>query len=199
MNSKVDLLSRGPHSPASPRFGDAASLWPSFVPPWSPVGLLRRLLVLNGSPGGIAGGFALGLMLSLVPIPVLGMVVALALAPVLRLNPPATYLGTAVVNPLTGPLFYFAELWLGHWALGRPLPSWATLRELDAAGWWALLQQSVLPFAVGAAMLCTLAAAASLPLLWWWLARHRRVIPTDPQEESRDGQTRCPPGPEESR
>ena len=42
---------------------------------------LRGLLELNGTPRGIAGGFALGVGLSLIPVPFLGMVlVALSTA-----------------------------------------------------------------------------------------------------------------------
>lgn len=110
---------------------------------------------LNGSPHGIAGGFALGVALSLFPIPFAGMLLALALAPVLRLNPPATYLGTAVVNPLTGAVFYFGELWVGLALLGQPAPSWAAVRGLDAHGWWTLATTMLTPFGLGATLFIT--------------------------------------------
>ena len=114
-------------------------------------GWVRGLLALNGSPRGIAGGFALGVGLSLIPVPFLGMVLALAAAPLLRANVPATYLGTAVINPFTGALFYFGELWLGTWLLGLPLPRWSELTQLDASGWWALFKEMLAPFLLGAA------------------------------------------------
>ena len=111
----------------------------------------RGLLILHGTPRGIAGGLALGVGLSLIPVPFLGMVLALAAAPMLRANVAATYLGTAVINPFTGVFFYFGELWLGMLLLGHPLPSWATLSLLDAAGWWALFKALLGPFLLGAA------------------------------------------------
>jgi hypothetical protein len=80
--------------------------------------LLRRLLTLNGTPQGVAGGFALGLFLSVIPTFGLGMVAALALAPLLKLNLPATYAGTLVVNPFTGVFFYAADYFVGAWILG---------------------------------------------------------------------------------
>ena len=92
-------------------------------------GWVRGLLALNGTARGIAGGFALGVGLSLIPVPFLGMVLALAAAPLLRANVPATYLGTAVINPVTGALFYFGELWLGCWLYGLPLPVSSSLRS----------------------------------------------------------------------
>ncbi|MEZ4453866.1 MAG: DUF2062 domain-containing protein [Nannocystaceae bacterium] len=120
---------------------------------------LVSLLSLHGSPRGIGGGFALGLGLSLVPIPFAGMVVALALVPIARVNPAATYLGTAVVNPVTGPFLYFFELWLGMRLLGRAAPEWAALRELDGAGWLDLFWGLLGPFALGAAVTAPVAAA----------------------------------------
>lgn len=147
---------------------------------------LHTLLTLNGSPRGVAGGFALGLSLSLVPVPFAGMFLALATAPLLRCNLPATYAGTAVVNPLTGPFLYFAELWLGLWVMGRALPSWSRMEQLDAAGWWGELEHAVLPFVVGAGMLCAAAVAISFPLLWWmvarWQARHPHAPDVAPGE-----------------
>jgi uncharacterized protein len=132
---------------------------------------VRTLLTLNGSPRGVAGGFALGLSLSLIPVPFAGMLLALASAPLLRCNLPATYAGTAVVNPFTGPFIYFAELWLGLFVMGRELPSWARMQELDAAGWWDALVDAAVPFVLGASLFCAAALAVSFPLLWWMVAR----------------------------
>jgi len=133
------------------------------------------LLGLHGSPAGIAGGFTLGLALSLVPIPFAGMLVALALAPLLRLNLPATYLGTAVTNPVTGPFIYFAELWLGATVLGLPFPTFASLRALDTAGWWALFVELLGPAALGTMILVAASVLIVFPLLYTlsrrWQAR----------------------------
>lgn len=139
---------------------------------------LRSLLTLGGSPRGIAGGFTLGLVLSLVPIPFAGMLIALALAPLLRLNLPATYVGTAIVNPLSGAFIYGAELWVGMWLLGEPLPSWAALRALDAGGWFRLLRDLAGPFALGAALLAVVAMLVAYPLIYLVVARWRNVART---------------------
>jgi uncharacterized protein (DUF2062 family) len=137
---------------------------------------VRGLLALNGTPRGIAGGFALGVGLSLIPVPFLGMVLALAAAPLLRANVPATYLGTAVINPVTGTLFYFGELWLGCWLCGLPLPRWAELVVLDGAGWWALFKALLGPFLLGAAVAIPTLAGLSYVLVAmlvrWWQGRH---------------------------
>lgn len=135
---------------------------------------LGSLLALNGSPRGIAGGFALGVALSLIPIPFLGMVLALAIAPLVRANIPATYLGTAVINPVTGAFFYFAELYAGLWLLGRPLPSWAELSALDAAGWWDMFTRLLGPFALGAAAAIPTFAGLSYVVVLAGVKRWRR-------------------------
>lgn len=147
---------------------------------------LQALVALNGSPRGIAGGFTLGMGLSLVPIPFLGMFTALALAPILRCNLPATYLGTAVVNPVTGTAFYFAELWLGTRILGIPTPSWADLQELDTRGWTELLLELLGPFATGAMTLVGASLVTVFPLIYlltrrWQAARPHAGPPHDPE------------------
>lgn len=128
---------------------------------------------MDGTPRGIAGGFALGVSLSLVPIPFAGMVLALAAAPLLRCNVPATYVGTAVVNPLTGAFFYAAELWIGMRLLGLAPPRFAELRALDASGWWTLFKDMLLPFGLGAATLVIATIVIVLPLVYLLVARWR--------------------------
>lgn len=123
------------------------------------------LLQLNGSPHGIALGFTLGLALSLIPVPFLGMVVALALAPLLRANLPATYAGSAVVNPLTGPAIYFAELWVGAMLLRVDAPSWAEARAFESDQWFALFREVLPAFALGGLVVAASAALIVYPSL----------------------------------
>lgn len=129
--------------------------------------VLSRLASLHGTPRGIAGGITLGFSLSLIPIPFAGMALALALAPPLRLNLPATYLGTAIVNPVTGSAFYFAELWLGMRLMGSETPSWTELRSLDAQAWLSLLGDLAAPFFLGAGLMATGCAVVVFPICWW--------------------------------
>ena len=141
---------------------------------------VRGLLTLNGSPRGIAGGFALGVGLSLIPVPFLGMVLALAAAPLVRANVPATYLGTVVVNPLTGVFFYFGELWFGCLLLGRPLPDWATLVTLDAGGWWSLFKALLGPFLLGAAVAIPVVSGLFYGLVFGLVHAWQRRAAKDP-------------------
>jgi uncharacterized protein (DUF2062 family) len=123
------------------------------------------LLQLNGSPHGIALGFTLGVGLSLIPVPFLGMVVALALAPLIGANLPATYAGSAVVNPVTGPAIYFAELWVGAMILRVPTPSWAEARGFESDQWLALFGDLLPAFALGGLVVATGTALLVYPSL----------------------------------
>ena len=131
-----------------------------------------RLLRLNASPHGIALGFSLGLALSLFPIPFLGMIVALALAPLCGASLPAVYAGTAVVNPLTGAAFYFGELWLGSRLTGDTLPSWVEAREYDWRMWWSLCIAMLPAFLLGAITSMCCASLLCYPTLRWLAGRY---------------------------
>ncbi|MEZ4324445.1 MAG: DUF2062 domain-containing protein [Polyangiales bacterium] len=135
---------------------------------------VSRLLRLNGTPHGIALGFTLGLGLSLLPVPFAGMLLALALAPMLDANPVATYLGTAVVNPVTIAVFYFTELWIGASLLGLHAPGWEEARAFDAAQWWSVLKELLPAFALGGPLLGLAVSAVSYPLLRWLVQRYQR-------------------------
>jgi uncharacterized protein (DUF2062 family) len=131
-----------------------------------------RLLRLNASPHGIALGFTLGLALSLFPVPFLGMVVALALAPAVGASLPAVYAGTAVVNPLTGAAFYFGELWLGSSLTGDELPSWAEASGYDWREWWSLSITMLPAFLLGALTLMLGATLLCYPTLRWLAGKY---------------------------
>jgi uncharacterized protein (DUF2062 family) len=151
---------------------------------------LNQLLALNGSARGIATGFAVGFGLSLLPIPFLGMFTALALIPSLRLSPVATYLGTAIINPVTGPFFYFVDLWLGMRLWGLQAPSWEELRVLDGAGWWRLFSELVGPFLTGGTVLMPIGGGLSFVVVYYavlrWRARSGSVSPAHARKSGRE-------------
>ncbi len=140
---------------------------------------IAKLLRLNGTPHGIALGFTLGLVCSLIPIPFLGMGIALLLSPVLGGNVPATYFGTAVVNPLTGPAIYFGELWVGGSLLGLELPSWSEARSFAPSHWWQLFVELLPAFGLGTLAVMLGSAMLSYPLLRRTVARIQRTLHAD--------------------
>lgn len=123
-----------------------------------------ELLHQTSSPHQMALGFTLGLALSFIPVPLVGMLGSLALASWWRANLLSTYLGTALLNPVTGPFFFFAELWVGVQLVGGEMPSWASLAAYGAWEWWALVQEMIAPFLVGAASFVVGGAVLGYPL-----------------------------------
>jgi uncharacterized protein (DUF2062 family) len=132
-----------------------------------------RLLRLNATPHGVALGFTLGLALSLFPIPFLGMIVAMAMAPVVGASLPAVYAGSAVVNPLTGAAIYFAELWLGGVLTGTELPAWKEVRSYDWQQWLQLFAELLPAFVLGALAAMVLSSAVAYPTIRWLVAAYR--------------------------
>ncbi|MFO7562205.1 MAG: DUF2062 domain-containing protein [Enhygromyxa sp.] len=140
-----------------------------------------RLLRLNATPHGVALGFSLGLALSLFPVPFLGMIVALAVAPLIGASLPAVYAGTAVVNPLTGPAIYFGELWLGGRLTGSPLPRWSEVRYYEWREWLRLVRELLPAFLLGALTMMVVSTALTYPLIRSAVAAYRRRHPLDPE------------------
>jgi uncharacterized protein (DUF2062 family) len=78
-----------------------------------------RLLRLSASPHSVATGVAVGTSVAWTPFFGLHLIIAMAIAFVLRANLVAAALGTALANPLTFP-FIWASTWeLGHTILGH--------------------------------------------------------------------------------
>jgi uncharacterized protein (DUF2062 family) len=138
---------------------------------------LLRLLRLNATPHGVALGFTLGLGLSLFPIPFLGMLLAMAIAPLVGASLPAVYAGSAVVNPLTGAGIYFAELWLGGRMTGAELPAWADAREYGWREWLQLFRELLPAFMLGAVTTMVLSSLVAYPCIRWLVAAYRRRHP----------------------
>jgi uncharacterized protein (DUF2062 family) len=136
-----------------------------------------RLLRLNATPHGVALGFTLGLALSLFPIPFLGMIVAMAVAPLVGASLPAVYAGSAVVNPLTGAAIYFAELWLGGVLTGAELPAWEEVRDLGWREWLRLFADLLPAFVLGALAAMVMGSAITYPTIYWLVAAYRRRHP----------------------
>ncbi|MEK6794830.1 MAG: DUF2062 domain-containing protein [Spirochaetota bacterium] len=89
--------------------------------------VLVILLKRTRTPHRLALGFAIGLFFSILPLPIIGMFIALGLALLFRLNLVSTYAGTLVVNFATGLFFYLLDYKAGTILFGtkfiKPMPS----------------------------------------------------------------------------
>jgi hypothetical protein len=73
---------------------------------------------LEGDPGNLALGIALGVFAGVMPVIPFQTILALTLALVFRASKVAAALGTWVSNPLTWTFLYYSSYKLGAWFLG---------------------------------------------------------------------------------
>lgn len=82
---------------------------------------ILQKLAEHKSPHEVALGAGIGLFFSIIPLPFIGMLIALLIAWKRRLNLVATYLGTAIVNPFTVYFFYYLNYKVGAFFLGESI------------------------------------------------------------------------------
>ena len=80
--------------------------------------LWRRMMRLHATPHEIALGCAAGVFAAFTPFLGFQMLLAGAIAFVLRVNVPAALLGTFAGNPLSWPAIWAASYVAGAWTLG---------------------------------------------------------------------------------
>jgi len=83
---------------------------------------VHRFKTLQGDPHYIAVGMAIGVFISLTPTIPFHMILAVALAFVLRGSKPAAVIGVWLCNPVTLPFFYIASYKVGMLMLGESIP-----------------------------------------------------------------------------
>jgi hypothetical protein len=82
-----------------------------------------------------------------------------------------------LVNPITGPFWYFGELWVGAVLTSHPIPSWPELAQLDGWGWWDLFVGLLGPFGLGAATTMAIAFPVAYATVYAVLSRWRKTPP----------------------
>ena len=125
----------------------------------------------------VAGAFAVGLFMAFVPLP-FQMLLAAAVAVLVRVNLPLSVALVWVTNPLTMPPMFFAAYKLGAWLMGERVqhvqfePSVAWLMGEVGATWQPFLLGCFVAGAVSA-----LIGYVTIRLLWRWhivRAHHQR-------------------------
>ena len=118
---------------------------------------VKRMLRLKASPHKIAVGCAAGVFASITPLVGIQMVMAGALALVLRGSITAAMLGTLFGNPLSWPLIWGATYALGHAMIGSPGPAEAAVLKSGADHIWPVLY----PMLIGSIPIGLASAAVS--------------------------------------
>jgi len=93
--------------------------------------VLRWLIKARSSPRNIAGGFAVGVFIAFTPTIGLQIVLAILLASVLKLNQPAAIFGACITNPITFPIIFTFNYWLGNFFWKGPSVSTVSNHLID--------------------------------------------------------------------
>ena len=109
--------------------------------------VFRWFFRLRGSPQAIAGGFSLGLFIAFTPTIGVQIVLAFFLATALNVNRPAAVLTVWITNPLTIPVIFSFNYWLGSLILEGPSVAFVSRRLFELASQltkidlWAITDQ----------------------------------------------------------
>lgn len=118
-----------------------------------------RIVRMNGSPGQVAGGFAIGVFLGIAPSFGFGAVLAAALSSLFRANMMAALLGSVTGIPFVAPFIWLASSWLGGLILGV---DWQALYEkVRTAGVLKAGPEALYAFALGNLILTVVGTALS--------------------------------------
>ena len=144
--------------------------------------VFRWFIRLRGSPQAIAGGFSLGLFIAFTPTIGLQIVLAFFLATALNVNRPAAVLAVWITNPLTIPVIFSFNYWLGSLIWDGPSVPVVSRRLYDMASqlttldFWAITDQLsavaelgmdiIVPLILGSMIAGTLSAILSYIILF---------------------------------
>ena len=93
-------------------------VWPRVSWRRSTLYYVKRILRLSATPYAIAAGCSIGTFVSFTPYIGFHIAISVALTWLVRGNPIAAVIGTAIGNPLTFPLIWASTYELGHAILG---------------------------------------------------------------------------------
>jgi uncharacterized protein (DUF2062 family) len=127
---------------------------------------------LQGDPRKLAWGMALGVFIGITPTVPFHTIMALTLAPLLRISPVTTYLGIWVMNPLTmGPLYYAAYK-VGKLLLAQRSPVIPAVFDFQTR--LEILWKNGLALQLGGLIIAIPAAILSYFLTLWVVQRYRQ-------------------------
>lgn len=132
-----------------------------------------RFRRLQGDPKKLAWGMALGVFIGVTPTIPFHTILALTLAPILRVSVVTAYLGIWVSNPLTWVPQYLLAYEVGCWLLfgGEPLHIPA---QADLTAFLHLIWQGGLALQVGGLVIAVPPAVMSYFLTLWAIKRYRQ-------------------------
>jgi hypothetical protein len=127
---------------------------------------------LQGDPRKLAWGMALGVFIGITPTVPFHTIMALTLAPLLRVSVVTAYLGIWVMNPLTMGPMYYAAYKVGRLLLAQHRPDIPTVLDFQAR--LHILWHNGLALQLGGVIIALPPALVSYFLTLWVVKRYRR-------------------------
>ncbi len=127
---------------------------------------------LQGDPRKLAWGMALGVFIGITPTVPFHTIMALTLAPLLRISVVTTYLGIWVMNPLTMAPLYWAAYKVGKLLLAQHRPD--IPMALDFQARLQILWHNGLALQLGGVIIALPPAIISYFLTLWVVQRYRQ-------------------------
>jgi uncharacterized protein (DUF2062 family) len=127
-----------------------------------------QMKALQGEPGYIAMGMAIGVFIGMTPTIPFHTVIAIALAIILKGSKAAAAIGVWISNPVTIPFLYYSAFKTGTLLLNKPVPfniKFESIHELLSLG-----------FDVTAAMVAGGALLGILPAVFTYVITYRFFV-----------------------
>ncbi|HPL63612.1 MAG: DUF2062 domain-containing protein [Syntrophales bacterium] len=143
----------------------------------------RRFISLKGEPRSIAMGMAIGVFVGVTPTIPFHTVIITALIFISRQNLTAAMIGAWITNPVTLPLFYFAEYEIGRMLLGWERTALA-FGDYGLSSLLGLGMEILYPLQVGGIVLAPFFAVPAYFLTYRAVAAIRRKRADDDPERT---------------
>ncbi len=133
---------------------------------------MLAILSLDGHPGNIAAGFAVGVFIGITPLFGIHTPLAIAAAFIFRLNQLTTITGSWLNTPFTVLPVLMASYRLGEFILGQK-PRAVSFETLD----WHHLKDYATALFIGSSIIGFIAAVICYFICYWLVIRFRRKDP----------------------
>ncbi len=127
---------------------------------------------LQGDPRSLAWGMALGVFIGVTPTVPFHTIMALTLAPLLRVSPVTAYLGIWIMNPLTMAPMYWAAYKVGRVLLSSSRPQIPAVLDFQAR--LHIFWHNGLALQLGGIIIAIPSAIISYFLTLWVVQRYRQ-------------------------
>ncbi|HDM42804.1 MAG TPA: DUF2062 domain-containing protein [Firmicutes bacterium] len=135
-------------------------------------GIYRNIITQDAEPSKIATGASVGVFIGIFPTFGLGAVIAVALGWVFKYNRASAIIGSAIMNPITSPLFWSISFTIGVLIWGGDVKYYTHLWH--EKGIMAVIKEGALVYLTGNIIVSILLSTITWFLVYYGARRVRR-------------------------